>query len=145
MNAVARIEDWGDHHHPVWMDYLRIILGVILIIRAFSFAGHQAVVTNYLLSHRLEYLTFMGAQYLILLGIGGGILITLGVLTRFAALVELPIAVASLFFVSIPNGLTIFNTDLIISIAVLFLLLFFLIYGSGPFSFDRYINTHDDI
>ena len=145
MSTVAKVEDWADHHHSVWLDYLRVILGLMIVVRCFSFAENQAVVTNFLLSHRLEYLTFMGAQYIILIGIGGGILITLGVLTRFASLIELPVAVAELFFVNVPNGLTFFNSDVFISLAVLILLLFFLIYGSGSFSFDGFIKTHDDI
>ncbi len=145
MNAIASMEDWADHHHPEWLDYLRIILGLIIVVRCFSFAENQAVVTNFLLSHRLEYLTFMGSQYIILIGIGGGILITFGVLTRFAALINLPIAIGTLFFVNESGGLTFLNSDVFISLAVLILLLLYIIYGSGVVSFDRYIATHNDV
>jgi len=145
MNAVARIEDWADHHHPVWLDYLRILLGVLIVVRCFSFAENQAVVTNFVLSHRFEYLTFMGAQYLILIGIGGGLLIAFGVLTRFAALINLPIVIGTLFFVNTRGGLSFINSDVFISLAVLILLLLYLIFGSGIISFDRYAKTHDDI
>jgi putative oxidoreductase len=145
MNAVARIEDWADNHHPVWLDYLRIILGLLIIVRCFSFAANQAVVTNFLLSHRLEYLTFMGAQYLILIGIGGGILIAFGVLTRFAALINLPIVIGTLFFVHVRGGLTFLNSDVFISLAVLILLLMYLVFGSGIISLDSYFTTHNDV
>ncbi len=145
MNAVASVEDWADHHHPVWIDYLRIILGLIIIVRCFSFAENQAVVTNFLLNHRLEYLTFMGSQYLILIGIGGGILITFGVLTRFASLINLPIAIGSLFFVNKSGGLAFLNSDVFISLLILIFLLLFIVFGSGTFSFDSYFETHDDV
>jgi len=145
MNAVARVEEWADNHHPVWLDYLRIILGLLIVVRCFSFAANQAVVTNFLLSHRLEYLTFMGAQYLILIGIGGGILIAFGLLTRFAALVNLPIVIGTLFFVHVRGGLTFLNTDVFISLAVLILLLMYIVFGSGIISFDSYYKTHNDV
>ena len=145
MNAVARVEEWADNHHPVWLDYLRIILGLLIVVRCFLFAANQAVVTNFLLSHRLEYLTFMGAQYLILIGIGGGILIAFGVLTRFAVLVNLPIVIGTLFFVPVHGGLTFLNSDVFVSLAILIFLLVYLVFGSGIISFDSYFKTHNDV
>jgi hypothetical protein len=38
MNLINKIRDWGDHHHPKWLDYFRIVLGMILVWKGIQFA-----------------------------------------------------------------------------------------------------------
>jgi len=45
--------------------------------------------------------------------------------------------IGAVFFINIPKGFIAINSELGFSILVLFLLLFFLIYGSGPLSEDK--------
>lgn len=145
MNAILRIEDWTDHHHPKALDFLRILLGLVLVFRGFSFAAHENLIHSIILNNTIQYFTFMGSQYLILVSIGGGLLIAFGLLTRFASLINIPILVVEIFFVSMPKGLLPFNRELVISLLVFALLLLFLFYGSGKFSTDHFIIKHKDI
>ncbi len=145
MNAIIKIEEWGDRHHPLWTDFLRIILGLILILKGFVFAEHESVITNLVLEHHLQYISFMAAQYVVLLHICGGILIALGILTRFSSLMNLPILIAAVFFINIPKGLLPLNTELFLSIVVLLLLILFLIIGDGKLSAENFIEKHTDI
>ena len=145
MNAIINIEEWGDRHHPLWTDFLRIILGLILILKGFVFAEHESVITNLVLEHHLQYISFMAAQYVVLLHICGGILIALGILTRFSSLMNLPILIAAVFFINIPKGLLPLNTELFLSIVVLLLLILFLIIGDGKLSAENFIEKHTDI
>ena len=145
MGAITAIEDWADHHHVMWMDLLRIVLGLVLIVKGVSFAEHQEVVAHLLENTSIEYLTFMAAQYLILVNIGGGLLIMLGLLTRPAVLINLPVLIGAVFFVNMPQGFTVFNAELWISVAVLILLCVFLFYGDGDLSAEKYIKTHNDV
>ncbi len=145
MSYILKIEDWAEHHHPLWTDFLRIILGVILILKGFLFAEHQEVITNLLLENHLQYLIFMAAHYVIIMHIAGGILIAFGLLTRFACLMNLPILIAAVLFNNISPNLLPFNSELLISIIVLILLAFFMVLGDGKFSADHFINDHTDI
>ena len=145
MNSIARIEEWGDNHHPMWLDFLRILLGMILILKGYIFASHSNVITNLLMENHLQYIIFIAAQYVILLHIAGGILIALGILTRFSAIMNLPILIYAVFFINFPKSLLPFNTELFLSIAVLLLLIIFAVMGDGKFSTDHFISVHQDI
>jgi uncharacterized membrane protein YphA (DoxX/SURF4 family) len=72
----------------------------------------------------------------------GGIFIIMGLLTRIAVLLQLPVLIGAVFFINL--GLSSFSnsTDLILSIVVLFLLVYFLIYGNGEYSMDEYLKKN---
>jgi uncharacterized membrane protein YphA (DoxX/SURF4 family) len=72
----------------------------------------------------------------------GGLLINLGLLTRFAAVVQIPILVGAVFFVNIWRGFSPLNSELWLSVLVLFLLILFWIVGSGRYSLDYWMKTH---
>lgn len=145
MNAILKIEEWGDNHHPMWLDYLRILLGMTLIIKGFIFAEHSRILTNLLLSNHFQSVVFMSAQYTIIFHIAGGLLIMLGILTRFSAIMNLPVLIYAVFFINFPRGLFPFNTELPLSIIVLLLLILFTIEGDGKFSTDHFVSVHKDI
>ena len=64
----------------------------------------------------------------------GGIFLTLGVLTRFACLIQIPILLGAVFLINMPGDAMKPYSELLISIVVLLLLIYFLIAGNGPLS-----------
>jgi uncharacterized membrane protein YphA (DoxX/SURF4 family) len=66
----------------------------------------------------------------------GGILIIVGLFTRLASIIQLPILIGAVFFVNLKNGLYGDQSDLPLSILVLVLVIFFSIEGSGYISLD---------
>ncbi len=38
MKLLSRIQEWGDQHHPKWLDFIRIALGLVLIWKGIAFA-----------------------------------------------------------------------------------------------------------
>jgi len=54
----------------------------------------------------------------------------------------LPILIGAIFFINAPRGIYAVGSELEYSILVLLLLLFFLIYGSGPLSADDMIKRN---
>ena len=70
-------------------------------------------------------------------------LIALGCLTRFASIIQIPILVTAVFAVNIRQGFSYMNSELWLSMVVLFLVVVFAIIGSGKFSMDEYMRTHD--
>jgi putative oxidoreductase len=72
----------------------------------------------------------------------GGALIAMGLVTRLAVVVQIPILLGAVFFVNLTQGFSPLNSELWLSILVLMLLIFFWIAGSGPYSVDHWMKTH---
>lgn len=68
----------------------------------------------------------------------GGIFIAIGLYTRLADIIQIPMIVGALLLVSDPARMVISGgkLDLILSIVVLALLVVFLVFGSGKISID---------
>lgn len=141
MNIVEKIERWGDRHHPKLLDLVRMALGIFLIAKGSVLLMRTAAIHDQMLdagiarSSPLVMLFINGVTYAYL---AGGILILLGLWTRAAALLQLPLVLLALFFVNILSSY--FNTELWMSILVLILLLQFMVIGSGPWSMDRMLT-----
>ncbi len=144
MKAISNIEAWADAHHPKWLDIIRIFLGLILIVKGISFIDNTELLVAMLKNSTVEFLSISIAHYVIIAHLMGGILIAIGLLTRIAILFQIPILIGAIVFVNLSKGFFAINSDLPFSILVLSLLIFFLIYGSGPWSVDNYIQKHVD-
>jgi uncharacterized membrane protein YphA (DoxX/SURF4 family) len=144
MYILDRIDAWSERHHPKWIDVLRILLGLTLIYKGFYFISHTDTIVRMLQDTSLAFVAVSIAHYVVAAHIMGGLLITIGLLTRVAILFQVPILLGAILFVNLPQGLLSFNSEMELSVLVLFLLVFFLIEGSGPLSVDEYIKKHPD-
>lgn len=140
MNTVLRIEDWADRHHPGWLDFLRILLGLFLIVKGVSFINNSDLIVASILNDKVQFLSFAAAEYSMIVLLVGGLLITFGLITRIVILFELPVLIAEVFFINLPHVFSVVNYKLNYSVIILFLLIFFLFYGSGPFSADNLLK-----
>lgn len=145
MSMVLRIEDFADKHHPKWIEFIRMVLGVVLMIKGITLIANKDQVILDMQASGLDVFTFMvTAQYVIALYIAGGFLITIGLVTRVVSFFELPILLATIIFIDYHKGLFALNSELGYSIIILVLLLFFLFYGSGKISVDNYLRKHKE-
>ena len=144
MNYLQRLEYWGDRHHPRYLDILRIALGVFLCFKGVEFARNSTML-NEVIGRQVPFnslLLLILGHYVIFAHIMGGFLLAIGLLTRFACLIQLPILIGAIIFVNF--DLTNHFTDLLVSLAILGLLIYFMIIGSGPWSLDRVMAQYDD-
>jgi uncharacterized membrane protein YphA (DoxX/SURF4 family) len=74
----------------------------------------------------------------------GGAMILFGLLTRAASIVLIPVLLGAIFLVNMQAGASQANSELWLSIIILFLLVLFAIEGSGKLSFDEWMRTHSD-
>lgn len=144
MYLLDKIDSWSERHHPKWIDLLRILLGLILAAKGFFYIMHTDAIIFMLKQVNINLLSVVIAHYVAMAHLVGGILIAVGLLTRISILFQLPILIGAVFFINLPNGIFTVNSETELSILVLFLLVFFLIEGSGPFSVDNYIRRHPD-
>ncbi|HEY9562057.1 MAG TPA: DoxX family protein [Anseongella sp.] len=143
MNMIHKMELWGDHHHPMWLDIVRIFLGVILLMKGLYFLTNRDAVQA-IMESQLGFAGWMSIHYVAFAHLVGGVLVVFGLLTRLAAAVQVPVLIGAVFLVNLRQGLSPLNSELWLSILVLLLLVVFLIIGSGPLSLDQWLRTHKD-
>ena len=138
MDLVQRVEHWGDTHHPQWLDFVRIALGGFLCYKGIDFLYNMGDMLN-LITNKMSFGSFSSmlmSNYISFAHILGGILLVLGVLTRFACLIQIPILLGAIFFVNLsPPDFYRPHAELALSILVLLLLILFLVIGNGRLSF----------
>jgi uncharacterized membrane protein YphA (DoxX/SURF4 family) len=147
MNFIERVERWGDTHHPKWLDVLRIALGLFLFIKGIEFLNNMSSMLN-MLTTKMSFGSFtvvMLSNYIAFAHLLGGGLLVLGMLTRFACLIQIPILIGAIFFIAANLSGTVMRpfSELALAILVLLLLVFFLIEGNGPWSFGRYLKEEE--
>ena len=143
MNVIHRIEKWGDSHHPRFLDIIRVFLGIFLLLKGLGFMDNTANL-KYLIESRSDitvapWLLMILVYYVTFVHMVGGTLIALGIMTRFSAIMQIPVVFGAVFFINVLESP--FNTDLASSVAALILLVLFAIIGSGRWSVESYIKS----
>jgi uncharacterized membrane protein YphA (DoxX/SURF4 family) len=143
MNAIQRIEQWGETHHPRYLDIVRIALGVFLIIKGVEFANNSNTLSA-LVARQVSFsgfLLLLLTHYIIFAHIAGGFLIAIGLLTRLSCIVQLPILVGAVFMVN--WDVTEHFGSLLLTLVVLALLVLFAVVGNGPWSLEQAFEKDD--
>jgi uncharacterized membrane protein YphA (DoxX/SURF4 family) len=137
MGRIKSWNKWANAHTYYPLDLLRIALGVFLFIKGIDFMSNAEMLMD--LFRPLKNLAggMIAVHYVIPAHFIGGLLIVFGLLTRWAVIAQLPILIGAVLI----NFLGEMNTtNLILSIVVLLLCIFFLFYGSGKHSVDKYLK-----
>ncbi|MVZ64444.1 DoxX family membrane protein [Sphingobacterium sp. DK4209] len=137
MNLIERIEHWGDAHHPRWIDFVRISLGLVIFAKGVSFIMDRDSVAALIERTHFQLSIWSAVHYVVFAHIVGGIFIILGLRTRLAVALQIPILIGAVFFVNITRGFSFLNSEFWLSLVVLILLIYFLVVGSGPMSLDK--------
>lgn len=136
---MQRFVAWADSHRDLWLDCIRIYLGLGLLARGLLLITNTS--TGYfidLLQHTGQPWLLTGTllHYVMLAHFIGGLLLTIGFLTRLAAMVQIPILAGAVFIVHRQDGLFALGQSLEFSALVLFLLVVFAVCGAGKYSLD---------
>lgn len=146
MNLIHRIEKWGDDHHPISLDFVRIGLGAFLLLKGLAFMQNSADLKSIITSQSdlsvSPGLLMALVYYVTFVHLVGGALIAMGILTRLSSILQIPIVFGAVFFVNVLQSPV--NTELSASIICLVLLVLFTIIGSGKLSFDTYLKNAQD-
>ncbi|WP_026954631.1 DoxX family protein [Algoriphagus vanfongensis] len=144
METTNKMELWADTHHPSWLDFIRIALGLFIMYKGVLFISNTGALLQIMKDSDLQFFNLALAHYVAFAHLVGGFMIAMGLKTRFAILFQLPILMGAVFFVNIDQGfLSISNNlEFELSLAVLVLLFVFLFYGSGRVSLDYWMKNH---
>jgi uncharacterized membrane protein YphA (DoxX/SURF4 family) len=138
MSVLTNVEKWGNSHRPGFLDIFRIALGVYITYKGLYFITHMNQLENTASGVNLWFAGAVLSHYIVFAHILAGPLITVGLFTRIACVLQLPILIGAVFFVNYPKGfLSLGNhMELEISLIVLFGLCIFIIFGAGRYSID---------
>lgn len=141
---LKQINAWLHSHPDVMMDLVRIYLGVALFFKGIYFmANRDALLLIMEKAGSWSIAPAAIAHYIVPVHLVGGLLLAVGLLTRVAAIAQLPILIGAVFYVHLPE-LTLMSVEprqnLELSALVLFLACLVALHGSGRFSVDHVIT-----
>lgn len=133
MISVKSLNKWANAHTYYFIDVLRIALGVFLFIKGMNFIAQTETLIELIKPLQGYGGTMFTVHYVAFAHLIGGILIAVGLLTRWAVLVQIPIILGAILI----NFIGVIQPGRLLEASiVLILALFFLLYGSGKHSID---------
>jgi uncharacterized membrane protein YphA (DoxX/SURF4 family) len=139
MNWTAK-RAWLEERRDVWIDLLRIYLGIGLFVRGLIFftSGNEIMFRNLGGDTAATWLgSGMVMHYVLLAHLCGGVLLAFGLLTRIAAVAQLPVLIGAVL-VHAPDGIFAMGQSLEFAAFVLVALLVIIAAGPGRLSVDHY-------
>ena len=137
MGTIKSLNKWANAHTYYPLDLLRVALGVFLFIKGVNFMGNTAMLLDIIKPLQSVTGEMFVIHYIAPAHFVGGILIAFGLLTRWAIVAQLPILIGAVVI----NFVGDFSSNnLVLAIVALALSLFFLVYGSGKHSVDKYLR-----
>jgi uncharacterized membrane protein YphA (DoxX/SURF4 family) len=132
-------------YKPKWLTLLRVLLGIIILLKGISFFQDSASLTAMLqtpgfaiLDKNVTAIAFFITYFNLL----GGVFLIVGLFTRWIAMLQIPLIIGAIIFVNIEDGIKFSNPELALSLLALVLLIVFLIKGSGTISADEFFRTY---
>jgi uncharacterized membrane protein YphA (DoxX/SURF4 family) len=137
MKRLSKLMQRGSKQNRDWFVVLRVVLGVLLLIKGIDFISNVVQLQEFLSVQKNLELEISWLPLVIAWAhIFGGLFIAVGLFTRFFCLVQLPIVTAALIMTISYNILSV--TELFEVITAFVLLILFLLEGGGTVSLDRY-------
>lgn len=122
----------------------RIILGLTLFIKGVSFIRNKVLIETLISKNAvLEKLTFLNVL-IPFIHILGGFFILIGIYTRIAILIQIPIIIAAIIFL-FNSGREVYPKEIAFALILLIMLVVFLKFGDGFYSWKNLINKEKDI
>lgn len=124
-------------------ELLRFYLGFALFVKGIYFILHIGEVSS-LVNSQFGFLDFFISHFVVIAHIVGGIFIAIGLYTRIACAVNLPVLLSAIFLSQASTGGFSGRADFELASMVTVLLVFFVINGSGMLSLDDYIIKYSE-
>lgn len=126
------------------IDIIRVYLGVSLITKGFYFLSNMNILFENV-SMASSPNDFVVAHIIVAAHIVGGICLTVGLLTRVMAAINIPILLGAITLIHMPGGLSTSPSEFEAAFLIFSLLCITLYFGSSKRSLDYLINKKDDI
>lgn len=134
MKIFSNTLQWLENNNGLAYAFIRIFLGTALFIRGLIMLSDPAAIVTLAGEDR----TYWWFSYITISHIVGGFLLAIGLFTRIAALIQIPVLVGAVFLIHLKQGLLSVGQSLELSVLVLILLLIYFVFGGGRLSVDEY-------
>jgi uncharacterized membrane protein YphA (DoxX/SURF4 family) len=138
--AINRCRAWFEARADVALDLVRMYLGVALLLKAVYFMSHREALLSLMSTENPLWVgPAVIIHYIILAHFTGGIFLALGLLTRIAAFLQIPVLMGAVFYVHLPRMLALGPRENVeLTALVLFLSVVIFFFGAGRLSLDYY-------
>lgn len=143
METIATTSSFAGYK-PKWLTLLRIILGIIILLKGISFFMDNTLLTSLLNRTNLAFVgnnAEVWAAVITYFNLLGGVFIAAGLFTRPMCLLLLPLLVGAVYL-NFSSGVGNSTADLLLSLLTLVLLIIFAAKGSGNISADEFFRTY---
>ena len=145
MPIIEKFRETLQKQHSTWQLFFRIILGLILFAKGIQFIK-EATLLKEVVEGTVSLKNFPWLYIIIpWVHFFGGLLILIGLFSRWAAFAQLPIIIGSIFFVSEKSRFLLGHFELPMAIIILLLIFIHIIIGGGVFSWRNLIKEEKNI
>ncbi|HKO89522.1 MAG TPA: DoxX family protein [Polyangiaceae bacterium] len=124
-------------------DLMRVYLGIGLFVRGVLFVSEPELLLGYLQDLHGWFWPYALVHFVAVAHLCGGVALALGLLTRLASAIQIPILFGAVFLIHSSGGLLNPGQSLEFSGLVLALLIVYFVFGSGELSLDRLLRESD--
>lgn len=142
MGITTRFQHWNHTHQSFLLLVVRIVLGLILLAKGIFFISHAQSLKELILDSRFAAGVGFLTGYITFAHLFGGVFIIIGLFTRFATALQIPVLLGALFFILPRQDIDFSTSGFFLSIVVLGLLVLVLIKGGGLIAMDAYLRDH---
>lgn len=115
---------------------IRIFLGAALFVRGIILVANPDKIYVIDMAAKMH----MFYSYVTIIHLLGGFMMAIGLFTRVGALLQVPILFSAVFFIHAGSGLMMGGQSLELAALVLFLLLIYMVFGSGALALNNYFK-----
>lgn len=137
MGTIKSLNKWANKNTYYPLDLLRVALGIFLFIQGINFMSDVEMLMELFEPIKSYAGGMLAVHYVVPAHFIGGILMAFGLLTRWAAIAQLPILVGAVLINFIG---TMHTVNFILALLAFLLCVFFVLYGSGKHSVDYYLK-----
>lgn len=141
MSLLHQMTEWSKKHHPKWLVVLRVLLGLSLFIKGLEFVQNSVLLSDAVSRTSVIKNAPWLSTVIPWLHLFGGSMILAGLFTRLSCLVQVPILLGAIIFVHFGRGFFSGGSDLLFTVMVFVLLIFFFVEGGGPLSLDNFLRN----
>jgi uncharacterized membrane protein YphA (DoxX/SURF4 family) len=138
------VKEWISANRDLVWELVRIYLGFALVVKGFAYMFHHRELAAAMEATGVPLGGPGLAELVALTHIAGGLMMTLGILTRTGAAIQIPNLLGAVFFVHLKEGLFTQGGSLEFAMLVLFLLCIITLVGAGRLSIDWFFSEHKE-
>ena len=135
-SMMTKSTEWMVENRHYFIEGLRIFLGGMLFYKGITFVSNVVEIAE-IIEARIPVSSFVLAHYVVYAHLAGGAMLAMGLYTRFAALIQIPVVFGASIFMFDTGFMLIPDPEVEFPVLVLILLVVFFFYGSGKWSVDH--------